>query len=73
LPNIKNAEPQFKMEGYSVPNYILAYGILVNTNLVKSADEPKSWKDLLDAKWQGKILSDDPGRSAAERLFLRFS
>ncbi len=37
-----------------------AYGILVNTNLVKPADEPKSWKDLLADKWKGKILSDDP-------------
>ena len=59
-PNLKNLDPQFKIEGYSVPNYVLAYGILVNTDLVKPKDEPKSWKDLLDAKWQGKILSDDP-------------
>ena len=22
-------------------------------------DEPKSWKDLLDPKWKGKILADD--------------
>ena len=59
-PNLKNIDPQFKIEGYSVPNYVLAYGMLINTNLVKPKDEPRSWKDILDPKWQGKILSDDP-------------
>ena len=59
-PNLKNLDPQFKIEGYSVPNYVLAYGMLINTNLVKPKDEPKSWKDILDPRWQGKILSDDP-------------
>lgn len=37
----------------------MSYGILVNTRLVKPADEPKGWKDLLDPKWKGKILADD--------------
>lgn len=27
----------------------------VNTELVKAADEPKTWNDLLDPKWAGKI------------------
>jgi iron(III) transport system substrate-binding protein len=27
--------------------------------MVKPTDEPKSWKDILDPKWTGKILSDD--------------
>jgi iron(III) transport system substrate-binding protein len=46
--------------GTQVPAYMLKYGILVNSKMVAPADEPKSWKDLLDAKWTGKILSDDP-------------
>jgi iron(III) transport system substrate-binding protein len=36
--------------------------VAVNTNLVK-ANELKSYKDLLDSKWKGKIIIDDPRRS----------
>ena len=31
----------------------------VNNNLVKPGQEPKTWKDLLDPKWKGKMLWDD--------------
>jgi iron(III) transport system substrate-binding protein len=46
--------------GTQMPAYMLKYGILVNTRLVTPADEPKSWADLADPKWTGKILADDP-------------
>jgi len=32
--------------------------ILYNTNLIKPEDVPKSWEDLLDPKWKGKITTD---------------
>ena len=38
---------------------IIAY----NTNLVKKEDAPKSFADLLDPKWKGKILKAHPGYS----------
>jgi iron(III) transport system substrate-binding protein len=34
-----------------------------NTDLVKSADAPKSFADLLDPKWTGKIVKAHPGYS----------
>ena len=36
-----------------------------NTNLVKPDDAPKSYADLLDPKWQGKIVKAHPSYSGA--------
>jgi iron(III) transport system substrate-binding protein len=59
LPNLKNLMPPFEADALRVPSNVQSYGILVNRNLVKAGDEPRSWLDLLDPKWKGKILSDD--------------
>ncbi len=45
-------------------------GILYNTELVKSADVPKTFDDLTDAKWQGKVAMPDPSRHASTAQFL---
>ena len=37
--------------------------IAYNTNLVKAEDAPKSFADLLDPKWTGKIVKAHPGYS----------
>jgi iron(III) transport system substrate-binding protein len=39
--------------------------ILENTKLVPEAQGPKSWADLLDAKWNGKIAFTDPANSGS--------
>ena len=49
---------------------ITPVGILTNTDLVKANDVPKSWDDLLDPKWQGKISMPDPSRHASTATFL---
>ena len=59
LPNAANIVAPFKADDIRAPIFVFNYGILVNTKLVKPADEPKSWKDLLDPKWKGRIISDD--------------
>ena len=37
--------------------------IAYNTNLVKTEDAPKSFADLLDPKWKGKMVKAHPGYS----------
>lgn len=59
IPNAAKLRPPFVTTDYAVPAYIQAFGILMNVQLVKPQDQPKSWTDLLDPKWKGKILSDD--------------
>jgi iron(III) transport system substrate-binding protein len=39
--------------------------ILQNTKLVPEAEGPKSWEDLLDPKWKGKIAFTDPANSGS--------
>ena len=60
IPNTKNMLPDHVVTEMGVPCYVLGYGILVNTNVVKPEEMPKSWKDITDPKWKGKIISDDP-------------
>ena len=59
LPALGNLKPEFQSDGMRLPIFAIIYGILANTHLVKPDDEPKSWKDLTDPRWKGKILSDD--------------
>jgi iron(III) transport system substrate-binding protein len=61
LPNTKNLSPESKEASseFSVPIMNPQLSILVNSRLVKPETELKSWWDLLDPKWKGKILADD--------------
>ena len=45
---------------------VMAY----NTNLVKAADAPKKWTDLLDTKWMGQVAVPHPGFSGAMGAFV---
>jgi iron(III) transport system substrate-binding protein len=40
-------------------------GIMYNTNAVTAAQAPKSWQDLLDSRWRGRIILTDPTSSPA--------
>ena len=37
--------------------------IAYNTKLVPAAEAPKGWKDVLDPKWKGKLVTAHPGYS----------
>jgi iron(III) transport system substrate-binding protein len=59
LPAARDFAPPWQADEMRTPINALCYGLLVNNNLVKPGEEPKSWRDLADPKWQGKIISDD--------------
>ena len=59
VPNATGLTEPFRDDGIKAPVMTINYGLLVNTRLVPPGEEPKSWRDLTDPKWKGKILSDD--------------
>jgi iron(III) transport system substrate-binding protein len=52
-------DPDGQFASFRVCLSVIGY----NTNLVKPADAPKSFADLLDPKWAGKIVKGHPGYS----------
>lgn len=62
---------QFKeKDGMITPWRVLPISILYNTDMVKPADLPKSFDDLLNPKWNGKITMPDPTRHTTTAQFL---
>ena len=59
IPNARNIMPPYEADEIRVPSDVTSYALLINRTMVKEADEPRSWKDLLDPKWTGKMLADD--------------
>ena len=56
--------PEFRdPDGMSATSRIYLSSIAYNTKLVKPEDAPKSWADLLDPKWAGKMVKGHPAYS----------
>ena len=52
-------------EGYWIGESPLPMVFLVNTDLVAEEEIPKTWKDLADPKWEGKIAFANPASSGS--------
>ncbi|MTV17899.1 MULTISPECIES: extracellular solute-binding protein [Bradyrhizobium] len=50
-------------DGMAVTTRLWLSSIAYNTNLVKAEDAPKSFADLLDPKWMGKMVKGHPAYS----------
>ena len=57
--DVKDADNKYYGFSYNIQAFI------INTELVKPADAPQSWKDLADKKWSGKILFANPALSGS--------
>ncbi|CAH0117884.1 MULTISPECIES: ABC transporter substrate-binding protein [unclassified Paenibacillus] len=61
-----NLQPeQIGSSQHWTPFAALPMVIMYNKELVKEDEVPKSWMDLLDAKWKGKIAFVDPAKSGS--------
>lgn len=62
LPAVQVYEPPYRGSGFEWCGVrVQLWGIGRNTDLVKDADAPKTWEDLVDPKWSGKIgVGDRP-------------
>src|SRR5215475_11858060 len=60
----KHFEPKYyDPDGLHITTRILISPLAYNTNLVKKEEAPKSFKDLLDPKWAGKLVKAHPAYS----------
>jgi len=61
---VKHYDKEFyDPEGFEVVTRVLVSPLGINTDLVKMADAPKSFADLLDPKWAGKMVKAHPAYS----------
>jgi iron(III) transport system substrate-binding protein len=82
LPNLARVSPEVmarvealgtELREYAVWEALQFYGILVNTRTVASGDVPRSWRELTDPKWQGRIIMDDPRALGGGNYFFAVS
>jgi iron(III) transport system substrate-binding protein len=70
--NSKNIISTCKDEaGYWSGFYFWALLMEYNTDRLDKADVPKSWSELNDPKWKGKVVVADPNKSASGLGFVK--
>lgn len=57
-------------DGKYVGVELFVLGFSYNTDLVTEAEAPKTWADLLDPKWEGKIQFPNPAASGTATLMV---
>jgi iron(III) transport system substrate-binding protein len=70
-PSSEKFPAKFKeKDGMITPWRVLPISILYNTDMVKPGELPKTFDDLLQPKWSGKITMPDPTRHTTTAQFL---
>ncbi len=59
-------DPEGIVFGWRAFPVVMSY----NTKLVPSDQAPKTWKDLLDPKWKGKLVTAHPGYSGSIATYV---
>jgi iron(III) transport system substrate-binding protein len=70
--SVEGIDPQFHDEEgtYAFSASASTFGILYNTNLVEADEAPQGWEELLDERWQGEMVWEDPTRFGGAFGFL---
>ena len=69
-PEFANYPDEFVIKGYAGPIAGEPMAIAYNSELVSADEAPKTWEDLLDPKWKGKLaLTDAASASSALHWF----
>ncbi len=56
--------------GIQFPSRVLQVGLAVNTNRVKPEEMPRTWKELADPKWKGRLGLPDPRVGGGAQLWF---
>lgn len=64
-PEAKNYPSDVRAPGYWAPIKSLVLAIAYNADIIKPEDAPRTWEDVLDPKWKGKMVMPDAFYSGA--------
>ena len=56
--------------GYMYPSSATAHLLIYNSLQVKLADTPKTWTDLLDPRWKGRVATGHPAFSGCTGIWV---
>lgn len=57
-------------DGYYTAGRLVGVGIAYNTATVTPEEAPKTWNELLDAKWKDQIVMSDPGTAGTTKYWM---
>jgi iron(III) transport system substrate-binding protein len=64
-PEARHYPAELRMDGYWNPINVLTVAFAYNADHVRPEEAPKTWEDLLDPKWKGKMVASDAQSSGA--------
>ncbi|MEG1632871.1 MAG: ABC transporter substrate-binding protein [Oscillospiraceae bacterium] len=59
-------DEQYYYTGARLISVVIGY----NSDLISAEEAPKTWQELLDPKWKGKIVMTDPGSAGSTKYFV---
>lgn len=70
--NGKDLPPEFKhAKGAWYGSSIVLMHLIVNADKVSEQDEPRTWSDLADPKWKGKLVWGSPNYGSSQYAVLK--